>query len=124
MDNTRLNQNVSIGDLIATYEDSNGVKHERVIVQFLDPFGQPIMVSADDPMPVYIVSTTSLQFIVATAGQTVFSFTGVPVDAKNFIISANGIELYPTYDFTFSGNDITLLVPRDLDDLISFRRLQ
>lgn len=121
-DNTILNPGAG-GDTIATY-DWNGVKHERVIVQFLDNLGAPVMVSDSNPLPTYNQTNTSLQFVTATAGQTVFTFVGVPASYSDYIFSANGISLDPVFDFTAAGNDLTVIVPRSLNDRMRFQRIQ
>ncbi len=121
-DNTILNPG-ALGDTIATL-DVGGVKHEKVIVEFLNELGNPVMVSAADPLPMYNVNSTSVQFLTSTAGQSVFTFTGVPASYSDYIIFVNGIALEPTTQFTASGNDITLVTPRDLNDRVRFQRIQ
>jgi hypothetical protein len=60
-ENTRINKNKTVGDLIATDEivDDNGniVKHQRVKVQF-GPDGSATDVTATDPLPARLNATT------------------------------------------------------------------
>jgi hypothetical protein len=60
-DNTIINLNTTVGDTIATLEDGSGIKHEQVVLEFLDPGGEPVQVSAADPLPVLAsIDTTGL----------------------------------------------------------------
>lgn len=120
--NTQLNIHTTDGDTIATL-DVAGVKHEKVIVEFLDNLGNPVMVSDSNPLPTYNQNSTSLQFITATAGQTAFTFVGVPPSYSDYIFGANGGMLDPVFDFTAVGNVLTVIVPRDLNDRMRFQKI-
>lgn len=63
----------------------------------------------------------SEQRIVATDGQSVFTFTGVPASYDDYIVFRNNSRIYSGMDYTTSGNDITT-VPVDDGDIIAFSR--
>ncbi len=66
--------------------------------------------------------TTSEQVATATASQTAFTFTSVPASYSDYIIFINGMIVKSTTDFTTSGNVVTLVIARDLNDTVIFRR--
>lgn len=122
LDVVTLNQNVTVGKDIGV-DNIGGVDFEVVKMAF-GVEGVMTLVSTLNPLPVQIYQNTSLQFIDATAGQTVFSFVGVPTDYANYIFCRNGVPLRPTVNFTASGDDLTTTVGVDLNDEMRFQRLQ
>lgn len=110
------------GNLIGT-DRIGGIDYEVVKQAFGEP-GQLILVSDINPLPVYNVNSTSVQFITATAGQTDFTFIGVPASYSDYMIFRNGVAIEPTADYATSGNVVTLVVHSDLNDRIRFQRIQ
>lgn len=76
---------VAGGQLVATFQDASNLQHEKVITEFIDGTGQPIMVSASNPLPVYgriVVSPTGVQN-VNVVGNDVGLATGAKQDTGN-----------------------------------------
>lgn len=103
--------------------DRIGNRDYEVVKQAFGEEGQLILVSDTNPLPVYIVANTSLQFITATEGQTDFTFAGVPASYSDYLFGANGGLLDPPFDFTQSGNTLTVAVPRNLNDRMRFQKI-
>lgn len=68
--------------------------------------------------------TTSDQTLVATGGQTAFTFTSVPASYADYIVFVNGSEIQNTTYFTTSGNVITFTTGLLLNDRVRFKRIK
>lgn len=68
--------------------------------------------------------TTTDEVITATAGQTAFSFTGVPVASADFQVFVNGQKWHYTTGYTHSGNVVTVTTPLAVGDLVNYHRIK
>lgn len=78
----------------------------------------------DGNIVVPVGGTTIDETIVATGGQTAFTFTSVPADYANYLIFINGAEIENATYFTTSGNIVTFTSGLVAGDRVRYRRIK
>lgn len=73
------------------------------------------------------VSAAHIEHFTATAGQTTFTLANTPA-SQNFVWMSSGSSLYakqdPLYDYTVSGNVVTLNTPATAGDIITVQYIE
>lgn len=68
--------------------------------------------------------TTADSTIVATEGQTTFTFSNVPDNYDDYIIFVWGVAAEPELAYTADGNDITFASGLSAGDRVRFKRIK